>query len=186
MSELRLGRGLRWALNAVLPPQCLACDAVVDAPGRLYVYRSYGIHRCANLVCESPGAGAAVLLRAAEPLMGIDFIHTPQCAACGLPFELPVGPVALCGECSARRPPFARARAAMRYGGVARQLILGFKHGDRTHAAPGLARWLAQAGGDLTRQADIYVPVPLHRWRLARRRFNQAALPLRDRGFSTI
>jgi DNA-3-methyladenine glycosylase len=46
--------------------------AMFGPPGRLYVYRSYGIHICANVVCESDGRSAAVLLRAVEPHLGTE------------------------------------------------------------------------------------------------------------------
>lgn len=106
----------------------------------------------------------------------IDFLGQPLCHACGAPFEFDHGAETLCGVCARERPVFERARAVMRYDEHSRDLILGFKHADRTFAAPAFARWMVRAAAGLVKDAELVVPVPLHRFRLWRRRYNQAAL----------
>jgi ComF family protein len=138
----------RIALDAVLPPRCLKCGATVDS---------------VNALC--PGCWQT-----------LRFLGPPQCACCGLPFELDMGFEALCGACLRERPVYGRARAVFRYDEDSKGLILAFKHADRTDAAPAFAQWMARAGAPLLAEADLIVPVPLHWLRLARRRFNQAAL----------
>lgn len=144
--------GLGWAarrvLDALLPPRCLACGGLSETPGALCA-------RCWEAV---------------------SFLTAPFCAQCGRPFDVDPGPAALCGACVADPPAFARARAVMRYDDASKGLILRFKHADKTAAAPFFARWMARAGADLLAEADLLMPVPLHRWRLFHRRYNQAAL----------
>jgi DNA-3-methyladenine glycosylase len=49
--------------------------ALFGSPGTWYVYLSYGMHWCANLVCQKAGLASAVLLRALEPVSGLDIMH---------------------------------------------------------------------------------------------------------------
>ena len=133
LAKAKMARWLTVAFDVLLPPRCLACVEPVDMPGRL----------CPD--CWS----------------SIDFIGLPHCATCGLPFDYDEGSDALCGACIAEPPAFDRARSVLRYDGAARNLVLGFKHGDRTHGAPALARWMARAGESLLADADAVAPVPL-------------------------
>ena len=63
-----------------------------------------------------------------------------------------------------------------RYDDASKPLILAFKHGDRLDHAPAFARWLERTGRTLFADAEVLVLVPLHRWKLWKRRYNQAAV----------
>ncbi len=53
----------------------LRTEVMFGPPGRLYVYRSHGLHWCMNVVCEEAGVGAAVLLRAARVIDGVEEVR---------------------------------------------------------------------------------------------------------------
>jgi DNA-3-methyladenine glycosylase len=75
---------------------CTARNATMFGPaGHLYVYRSYGIHWCANVVCGRSGVASAVLLRAAEPLRGFEAMRAARPAA-RRSVDLCSGPGKLC------------------------------------------------------------------------------------------
>jgi ComF family protein len=94
----------------------------------------------------------------------------------GLPFPHPMGEEAVCADCARQKPSWDRARAVMRYDKHSRHLVLALKHGDRTHVARALGRWMGRAGAELLEGADMIMPVPLHWTRLFTRRYNQAGL----------
>lgn len=105
----------------------------------------------------------------------LDFLGGSACGQCGTPIALAFDEDARCGACLADPPPFDRARAAVAYGAIARALALKLKYGRRPGVALTMARPMRRVGGAMLEGALI-VPVPLHRWRLWSRGYNQAAL----------
>lgn len=106
----------------------------------------------------------------------LHFIAPPFCRRCGVPFAADYGAEVECPACLAESPVFHRARAALVYDEASHKLVVGFKHADRTELAPMFAEWMRRAGADLITAESVIVPVPLHRRRLAGRRYNQSAV----------
>lgn len=145
----RAGEAVRgWPARFLFPPVCLGCRNLVTAPGTL----------CADCWPQ------------------LRFLEQPWCAVMGTPFGYEMGEGFLSAEAIAYPPPFARARAAVVYDGVARRMVQGLKFSDRTDLAPWMARWMLRAGSELVEEdGALVVPVPLHWRRFFSRRFNQSA-----------
>jgi ComF family protein len=135
----------KLALDIALPTLCVACREPVDGEG----------------VC-------------AECWSKLSFIEPPYCPRLGIPFVYDPGPELPSMEAIANPPAYARARAAVRYDDVARSLVHALKYQDRTDLAPTMGRWMARAGRELLKEADVLIPVPLHWRRGWSRRYNQS------------
>ncbi|PVE26178.1 amidophosphoribosyltransferase [Microvirga sp. KLBC 81] len=139
-------RMAKAAIGLLYPPSCIACQAATG--------EAHGL--CA--ACWS----------------GIRFIERPFCERLGTPFQVDLGQPLLSPAAIADPPVFGRARAVAEYDGTASLLVHRLKYDDRLELARALGVMMTRAGAELLGEADVIVPVPLHRWRLWRRRFNQA------------
>ena len=146
IARLAAGGG-RALVHTILPPTCLACRKPSGATGGL----------CAK--CWQ-GAG---------------FIERPYCERLGTPFPFDSGASLISPAAFAEPPAYDRARAAMRFGDVARDLVHLLKYGDRLDLIKPFGNWMTRSGAELLAEADALIPVPLHWTRLFQRRFNQSA-----------
>jgi ComF family protein len=135
-------------VDFVTPPKCLTCEVPVESAAGLCV------------ACWSK----------------LRHISEPVCHALGTPFEYDEGEGALSAAAIADPPLWSRARAAVAFDAHAGKLVHALKYNDRHEAAPVMARLMQLAGNRLLQDADVILPVPLHRRRLWQRRYNQAAL----------
>ena len=136
-----------WPARLLFPPVCAGCRRHVAEPGTL----------CGTCWPR------------------LRFLERPWCEVMGTPFSHEIGEGMVSAEAIANPPPFERARSAVAYAGVARQMVQNLKYRDRTDLAPWMAGWMLRAGSELLADCDVVVPVPLHRRRFLWRRFNQSA-----------
>ena len=109
---------------------------------------------------------------------GIQELPPFQCRLCGVGLES--GPP-LCPACRQRRPHFDRARAVALYQGPLADTVRAFKYHRRWAAGRPLARFLAgRVGPEALEGLDLAAPVPLHRWRMLKRGFNQSQVLARE------
>ena len=140
---------LQTAVNAVFPPDCVCCGAPVET--------EFGL--CANCWSDTP------------------FINGPSCDQCGTP--LPGSdpePGLRCDDCMTIARPWDKGRAVFTYSGNGRKMVLRLKHGDQPAIARAAGKWMAAKAGPLMTDNTVIVPIPLHWWRLFRRKANQSAL----------
>lgn len=103
------------------------------------------------------------------------FIERPFCEILGRPFTQDLGKGFLSAEAIGQPPDFDRLRSATVHDHVARQLVHSLKYQDRTDLAPMMAGWMIRASDGALDQADLVLPVPLHRYRFLSRKYNQSA-----------
>jgi ComF family protein len=141
------GAAARQVIDFALPPRCPGCGSVTPDPHSFCLSCWQELH----------------------------FLGEPCCVRCGLPFEYNSGPDAECGSCLAAPPSYDRLRAAVAYGETARKVALKLKYSGRPGAAETLAHFMQRHLLDEDPHA-LLVPVPLHRWRIWKRGYNQSAL----------
>ncbi|MFN2100722.1 double zinc ribbon domain-containing protein [Altererythrobacter sp. MF3-039] len=144
----RLKEDLAPLVDLVYPPRCPLCSEAMAAQ---------------DGVC-------------ADCWNGLVIPGEPCCSLCQRPFDsAELGEAAICAPCLEKPPRHDGIAAATLYNDASRKLVLSFKHGGRIALADMLGRLIA-AKVPPSDQRYLVVPVPLHRWRLWRRGFNQSAL----------
>lgn len=107
----------------------------------------------------------------------VEWLGNSGCSRCGLP--LAGTEIDICGRCLAAPPALDRIRAAVAYDELPRSIALKLKYGRKVALARTMARYMMPLKGEWPVDA-IIAPVPLHRWRLWGRGFNQSALIARE------
>ncbi len=146
---MTLLRGFQTALSFIYPARCLTCGSMVDS--------DFGL--CGPCWRDTAFVGGTACDSCGVPLPGVDSDFSLQCDTCLATPRL-----------------WVQGRAALVYRDTGRKLVLALKHGDRQEIARPASLWMANAVRSILPENTLIVPIPLHRFRLMKRRYNQSAL----------
>ena len=107
----------------------------------------------------------------------LEFLGPGGCSRCGLPLKATDADT--CAACLAKPPRLDRIRAAVAYDDISRSIAIRLKYGRKVALARTMSRYMQPLVGDVP-AGTLLVPVPLHRWRLWRRGFNQSAMVAKE------
>lgn len=138
---------MQMLINAIFPPQCILCSEPTDVPFNLCARCFEGYH---------PIDGAS-------------------CFKCGAPVLVSDSQTSVCEACFETPPPWNKGASVALYAGAMRRFVLGLKHGDRQDFLRFAAPRLAEKAQGFQLHEPVFVPIPLHWFRLIKRRSNQAA-----------
>jgi ComF family protein len=139
-----------FLLDGLFPPRCGKCGAFAESSGQL----------------------------CAECWKALTFLAAPCCACCGYPFAYRYADAdALCAACMEEKPFYDGHRAMLQFDEHSKKLIHDLKYHDRLWLLPLFGRWLATAAKAWHCEGEwLIIPVPIHYFRLLKRKYNQAAL----------
>lgn len=104
------------------------------------------------------------------------FLHKPACDICFEPFEFKVDDKMLCGACLQRPPEYFKAVAILAYDEISKNLITKFKYFDQTDLVKYFAKLMFNGAKEMLEDVDFIAPVPLHKLRIIKRKYNQSAM----------
>ena len=105
----------------------------------------------------------------------LHFLQNPACSICFQPFKHEIKN-ALCPKCLIKKPSYRKLITVFKYDAVSKKLITKFKYSDQTHLAKFFATLMFARSKEILPNIDFIAPIPLHKLRILKRRYNQSAI----------
>jgi ComF family protein len=138
-------------IKLIFPPQCLNCNILLTEIG----------------LCS-------------DCWQRINFYDGNGCTICSMPIQIKDSEINICGKCLITPPNYSRSSYVFQYDDNSHKLIYQFKYHDKLYCTKYLSAWMSRVGQELIQQADMIIPIPLHKYRLITRKYNQSALLARS------